>query len=110
VGFRDQIVFPFFDRLIDCAKHLSEFRLLPASVDARQTIARLYFVDALECETAWRGRLAEQPAYFGITLDEAAAIAREAAAFLRKRLADTFTVWTRWRDALGQSTLGACSL
>ena len=29
-----QIVFPFFDRLIDYAKQLSEFRLLQAPVDA----------------------------------------------------------------------------
>ena len=32
-----QIVFPFFDRLIDYAQQLSEFRLLQTPVDARQT-------------------------------------------------------------------------
>ena len=31
---RSQIVFPFFDRLIDYGKQLSEFRLLQAPVDA----------------------------------------------------------------------------
>jgi hypothetical protein len=71
------------------------------TADGREIVARLYFIDAPESETAWRDRLAEQAQYFGITTENAAAVAREAAAFTSKRLADPFTVWTRWRDALG---------
>jgi len=37
---------------------------------------------------------------------EEATIAREALAFTAKRLAGTFTLWTRWRDALGRSAGG----
>jgi endonuclease YncB( thermonuclease family) len=76
------------------------------TTDGREIIARLYFIDAPESEIAWRDRLAEQAEYFGITIDQAATVAREAAAYTSKKLAGTFTVWTRWRDALGRSALG----
>lgn len=71
----------------------------------REIVARLYFVDAPEAETAYRDRLDEQAAYFGLTREQAVQIAHEAAAFTRKRLAAPFTVWTRWRSALGRSAL-----
>jgi endonuclease YncB( thermonuclease family) len=74
--------------------------------EAREIVARLYFVDAPEAETAYRDRLDEQAAYFGITRDQAVTIAHEAAAFTEKQLAAPFTVWTRWRTALGRSALG----
>lgn len=73
---------------------------------AREIVARLYFVDAPEAETAYRDRITKQAAYFGITPDQAKEIAHEAAAFTEKRLAAPFTVWTRWRAALGRSALG----
>lgn len=72
----------------------------------REIIARLYFVDTPEKETAYRDRLDEQAAYFGIAREEAAVLAREASDFTMKRLAAPFTVWTRWRAALGRSALG----
>jgi endonuclease YncB( thermonuclease family) len=72
----------------------------------REIVARLYFVDTLEAETAYRVRLDEQAAYFGISREEAVQVAHEAAAFTEKRLAAPFTVWTRWRAALGRSALG----
>jgi len=72
----------------------------------REIVARLYFVDAPEAETAYRDRLDEQAAYFGITREQAVQIAHEATEFTAKRLAATFTVWTRWRFALGRSALG----
>lgn len=74
--------------------------------EAREIVARLYFVDTPEAETAYRDRLDEQAAYFGITRDQAINIAHEAAAFTTKRLAAPFIVWTRWRSALGRSALG----
>ncbi len=42
----------------------------------------------------------------GITREQATTIAHEAAAFTAKQLAKPFTVWTRWRSALGRSALG----
>ena len=72
----------------------------------REIVARLYFVDTPEAETAYRDRIAEQAAYFGITKEQAVDIAHEAAAFTEKQLAAPFTVWTRWRSALGRSALG----
>ena len=72
----------------------------------KEIVARVYFVDAPEAETAYRDRIAEQAAYFGITPEQAVDIAHEAAAFTEMRLAAPFTVWTRWRAALGRSALG----
>ena len=72
----------------------------------REIVARLYFVDTPEAETAYRDRINEQAAYFGITSQQAATIAHEATAFTAKRLTAPFTVWTRWRSALGRSELG----
>ncbi len=74
--------------------------------EGREIVARLYFVDAPEAETAYRDRLDEQAPYFGITRAQATDIAHEAAAFTEKRLAAPFAVWTRWRAALGRSALG----
>ena len=74
--------------------------------EQREIVARLYFVDTPEAETAYRDRINEQAAYFGITPQQAATIAHEAAAFTAKRLTAPFTVYTRWRSALGRSELG----
>ena len=74
--------------------------------EQREIVARLYFVDTPEAETAYRDRLDEQAAYFGITREQATTIAHEAAAFTAKQLAAPFTVYTRWRSALGRSALG----
>ena len=72
----------------------------------KEIVARLYFADTPEAETAYRDRLNEQAAYFGITREQAVTIAHEAAAFTAKQLAAPFTVWTRWRSALGRSAIG----
>ncbi len=74
--------------------------------EQREIVARLYFVDTPEAETAYRDRIAEQAAYFGITAEQAKDLAHEAAAFTQKTLSKPFTVWTRWRSALGRSALG----
>jgi endonuclease YncB( thermonuclease family) len=63
-------------------------------------------VDTPEAETAYRDRLDEQAAYFGISRAQAAEVARQAAAFTKAKLSRPFTVWTRWRAALGRSALG----
>ena len=72
----------------------------------KEIVARLYFVDTPEAETAYRDRLDEQAAYWRITRAQAKDIAHEAAAFTAKRLAEPFTVWTRWNSARGRSALG----
>lgn len=72
----------------------------------REIVARLYFVDSPEAETAFRDRLGEQAASWGITRQQATVIAHEAAAFTKNQLTAPFTVWTRWRSALGRSALG----
>lgn len=72
----------------------------------REIVARLYFVDTPEAETAYRDRLDEQSAYFGITREQGVQIAHEARDFTQQRLAKPFTIWTRWRKALGRSKLG----
>jgi endonuclease YncB( thermonuclease family) len=74
--------------------------------EQREIVVRLYFVDTPEAETAYRDRLDEQAAYFGITREQATQVAHEAAEFTRKVLAQPFTVQTRWRSALGRSALG----
>jgi endonuclease YncB( thermonuclease family) len=75
-------------------------------VEPPEIVARVYFVDTPEDGTGYRDRIAEQAADFGITPEQAREIAREAAAFTAKQLAAPFTVWTRWRPALGRSALG----
>jgi endonuclease YncB( thermonuclease family) len=75
-------------------------------IEPPEIVARLYFVDTPEAETAYRDRIAEQAAYFGITPEQAREIAREASAFTNKQLSKPFTVWTRWHKALGRSALG----
>ena len=75
-------------------------------IEPPEIVARVYFVDTPEAETAYRDRIAEQAADFGITKEQAVEIAHEAAAFTAKKLAAPFSVWTRWRPALGRSALG----
>ena len=81
------------------------FHLLTGDAN-RQIVARLYFVDTPEAETAYRDRLDEQAAYFGISREQAIQIAHEASDFTKNRLERPFTIWTRWRNALGRSSLG----
>jgi endonuclease YncB( thermonuclease family) len=81
------------------------FHLLTGDA-SRELVARLYFVDTPESETAYRDRLDEQSAYFGITRKQGAEIAHEASEFTKQRLAQPFTVWTRSHKALGRSAVG----
>ena len=74
--------------------------------EGREIVARRYFVDTPEAETAYRDRLDEQAAYWHITREQAVQIAHEAAALTAKRLEAPFTVWTRWNSARGRSALG----
>src|SRR5438552_14270299 len=73
--------------------------------DQKELIFRLYFVDAPEEERAYADRIEEQAAYFGISTDAAVEVGREASEFTKQALAKPFTIYTRWRRALGRSAL-----
>jgi hypothetical protein len=51
------------------------------------------------------GNSRQQAAYFGITPDAAIQIGREASEFTKQALAKPFTIYTRWRHALGRSAI-----
>jgi endonuclease YncB( thermonuclease family) len=73
--------------------------------DQKELIFRLYFVDTPEEERVYADRIPEQAAYFGISTDAAVEIGREASEFTKQALAKPFTIYTRWRRALGRSAL-----
>jgi endonuclease YncB( thermonuclease family) len=73
--------------------------------DQKELIFRLYFVDTPEEERVYADRIAEQAAYFGITPDAAIQTGREASEFTKQALTKPFTIYTRWRRALGRSTI-----
>jgi endonuclease YncB( thermonuclease family) len=73
--------------------------------DQKELIFRLYFVDTPEEERVYADRIAEQAAYFGITPDAAIQIGREASEFTKQALTKPFTIYTRWRRALGRSAI-----
>jgi endonuclease YncB( thermonuclease family) len=73
--------------------------------DQKEVIFRLYFVDTPEGERVYADRIAEQAAYFGITQDAAIQIGREASEFTKQALTKPFTIYTRWRRALGRSAI-----
>ncbi len=72
----------------------------------REYIFRLYFVDAPEGDTTLTDRAKDQAAYFNISPNSIPRAARLASQFTSEKLAATeFTVITRWRNAMGRSTL-----
>ncbi len=73
--------------------------------NSEEVIFRLFFVDAPEEERVYKDRIAEQAAYFGISSDAAVEVGREASEFTKQALARPFSVWIRWRRALGRSAL-----
>jgi endonuclease YncB( thermonuclease family) len=76
------------------------------TADGKECIFRLYFVDTPESESSLPERLVDQAAYFGTAPEKVVGIGKDAKAFTAKTLSvGPFTVWTRWRDALGRSKL-----
>jgi endonuclease YncB( thermonuclease family) len=73
--------------------------------EQKELIFRLYFVDTPEEERVYADRIAEQAAYFGIIPDAAIQIGREASDFTKQALTKPFTIYTRWRRALGRSAI-----
>ncbi len=69
-------------------------------------VFRLYFVDSPEdsADTRYPARVAEQAAYFGVSLERAFQLGDQAAAYTEKALSSApFTVWTLWQPAPGAS-------
>lgn len=72
----------------------------------REYVFRLYFVDAPESDASLTERIAEQAVDFGIAAHDVPRAGREAARFTREKLTGrAITITTRWRNALGRSSL-----
>jgi len=78
--------------------------------DAKELIFRLYFVDTPEEERVYADRIAEQAAYFDITLDAAIKTGHAASEFTQRALGKSFTIQTRWRSVFGGSRFYAVVL
>ena len=75
------------------------------SVNGKEYIFRLYYVDAPETGREFRDRIEEQANYFGITVDQAVEVGDAAKAFTRERLSHPFVVRTCLEDAMGRSRM-----
>lgn len=72
----------------------------------REYIFRLYFVDSPEGDVTLTDRAKDQAAYFGISPNDIPRAGKLASQFTRETLSGTeFTIITRWRNAMGRSTL-----
>jgi DNA uptake protein ComE-like DNA-binding protein len=92
---------------------LENCRLLPnaandgdsfhVSVNGKEYMFRLYFVDAPETDAANPPRLVEQAKHFGVTVPQVIEIGEAAKTFVREKLSELFTVTTRMAHAMGRS-------
>ncbi len=74
--------------------------------DGKEYIFRLYLVDAAETDNAFPDRVKDQARYFRLSDKDTLRLGREAAKFTTSVLASgSFTVYTRWEDARGNSSL-----
>ena len=97
-----------FQRLDNCrllSNRYNDGDSFHVMAEGKEWIFRLYFVDAPETDSDYPERTAEQAAYFNLSPAQTLKLGRDAAAFTRAKLGGGFTVWTRWRKALGRSTL-----
>ena len=75
-----------------------------AKYRGKEYIFRLYFVDTPEDETRFPERIKAQADYFGVKSPRALEIGHMAAEYTHRVLnGKTFSVWTRWEDAMGAS-------
>jgi endonuclease YncB( thermonuclease family) len=76
------------------------------SHDGKEYIFRLCFVDTPEVTVAYPDRVAAQAGYFQLDEKETLKVGQEAAEFTQELLdGGTFTVFTAWEDAKGESDL-----
>jgi DNA uptake protein ComE-like DNA-binding protein len=73
------------------------------SVNGKEYMFRLYFVDAPETDSADPARLIEQAKHFGVTVPQVIELGEAAKAFTREKLAEPFAVTTRMANAMGRS-------
>lgn len=74
--------------------------------DGKEYIFRLYLVDAAETDNAFPDRVTDQARYFKLDEKDTLRLGHEAAKFTTSVLASgSFTVYTRWEDARGNSAL-----
>jgi competence protein ComEA len=74
-----------------------------ASVNGKEYIFRLYFVDAPETDAVNPARLIEQAKHFGISVPQVIEMGEAAKEFTQEKLAEPFTVVTRMANAMGRS-------
>jgi endonuclease YncB( thermonuclease family) len=75
------------------------------SVNGKEYIFRLYLVDAPETDAANPARLIEQAKHFGITVPQVIEVGEAAKSFVRDKLSEPFTVFTRKANAMGRSNI-----
>ena len=75
------------------------------SIEGKEYIFRLYFIDTPETSAEFRDRVEEQAEYFGITPEQAVAVGEVAKNFTREKLSAPFAVRTCWENAMGRSRL-----
>jgi DNA uptake protein ComE-like DNA-binding protein len=76
------------------------------SVNGKEYVFRLYFVDAPETTSEFRDRVEEQAQYFGITVDQVVKVGEMAKKYTREKLSGPFAIRTCFQDALGRSRIG----
>lgn len=75
------------------------------SVNGKEYIFRLYFVDAPETDSEFPDRIKVQAKYFGLGDDQTLKLGELAKSFTREKLSRPFIVRTRWQDAMGRSRM-----
>jgi endonuclease YncB( thermonuclease family) len=75
------------------------------SVQGKEYIFRLYFVDAPETSAEFRDRVEEQAIFFGVTVEQVLQIGDLAKHYVREKLTEPFLVRTCWEDAGGRSRM-----
>ena len=68
----------------------------------KEYVFRLYFVDAPEIDSINPPRLVEQAKYFGLTVPEVIELGRAANAYAHERLAEPFSVTTRFAHSMAR--------
>ena len=71
----------------------------------KEYICRLYLVDAPETDAVSPARLIEQAKYFRISVPQVIELGEAAKLFVRQKLAEPFTVFTRMANAMGRSNI-----
>jgi competence ComEA-like helix-hairpin-helix protein len=75
------------------------------SVNGKEYMFRLYWVDAPESDAVNPGRLVEQAKHFGITVPQVIELGETAKAFTKQKLSEPFTATTRMANAMGRSSV-----